>query len=354
MCFDVVEPILKATGVDFNEKTGIRSIITNSDDIFDARTISDNAVTDAVGAHYRSEEKIAMNGINALGYGMACILSGHDDIVLIVGHCKESQAESRNMVTNLAFDPFFLRPVGLDFENAAALQARAYMEKSGVTDKHLANVVVNSRKKAAKNPVAILKDQITEDQVCNSPFLCDPIRELHAYPISDGAVALLLAADSRVKEFTDKPVWLTGYSNCMDNYFPGERDLTANFSLKKACAKAFSMAGVSKPAEFDVVEVSDAYAYQLPLWMEGIGIAEEGKGGAWIDSGALDSNKINSSGGMLSGIPYMISGLATTAEAVLQLRNEAGDRQVKGAKKALAHGLTGPAGQHQGVLVLEV
>ena len=108
MVWDCVEQILEQTGVTFDMHKGIRNVVTCSDDVFDARTISDNAMTDVVGAHYRGEEKMAQDGINGLGYAMACILSGHDEVVLLAGHCKESQPESRRMCTNLAFDPFYL------------------------------------------------------------------------------------------------------------------------------------------------------------------------------------------------------------------------------------------------------
>ena len=354
MAFDVVEPILKQTGVDFNEETGIDTVVTCSDDVFDARTISDNAMTDSVGAHFRCEEKIAMDGINAIPYGLACIRSGHTDLVLIVGHCKESQAESRNMCTNLAFDPFYYRPLGLDFFNVAALQARAYMSRSGVTDAHLARVVLNSRRNAARNPLANAREPVTLEQVLNSPMLCDPIRELHAYPVSDGAIAMLLASEERAAEFTDRPVWITGFGNCMDSYFLGDKDLAGNFSLQRAAERAYRMAGVKDPRkDFDLIEVNDCFAYQLPMWLEGLGICEEGKGGAWLDQGGLESRPVNTSGGMLAGNPVMIGGLARAAEAVLQLRGEAGARQVQGARRALAHGTTGAAGQFHSVLILE-
>jgi len=355
MCFDVVEPILKATGVTWDEENGIRNIVTCSDDVFDARTISDNAITDAVGAHYRGEEKMAQDGINGIGYALACILSGHDEIVLVVGHCKESQSESRNMCTNLAFDPFYYRPLGLDYQSAAALQARAYAAKSGITEEQLAKVVVNSRKNAARNPVANARDAVTIEQVIKSPMLCDPIRELHSYPVSDGAVAFLLADEERCLEFTDKPVWITGFSNNIDSYFFGDKDFCANVPLKRAAAKAFKMAGIKDPKKaFDLAEINDPFAYQLPLWAEGLGLCDESAGGRWIDDGGLEKMNVNLSGGMLAGNPIMIGGMARAAEAVLQLRGEAEGRQVADPKRALAHGTTGPAGQHQAVLVLEI
>jgi acetyl-CoA C-acetyltransferase len=354
LCFDVVEPIMRETGVDFSEERGIRNVVTCSDDVFDARTISDNGIQDAVGAHYRGEEKVAQDGINAVAYAMACILSGHDEVVLVVGHCKESQPESRNMCTNLAFDPFYHRPVGLDYLSAAALQARAYMEKANLTEAHLARVVVRSRMNAAKNPFANARDPVTEEEVMTSPRVCDPLRALHIYPVSDGAVGMLLASEERYREFTDRPVWICGFGNCMDSYFLGDRDLVGNFALRRAAERAYGMAGVTDPvAEFDVVEICDPFAHQLPLWAEGLGLCEEGRGGAWIDNGGLEKANANPSGGMLAGNPLMLGGLARAAEAVMQLRGEAGERQVPHARKALAHGLTGPAGQHQAVLVLE-
>jgi acetyl-CoA C-acetyltransferase len=354
MLFECFESIISQTGVTFDLEKGIRNVITCSDDVFDARTISDNGMTDVVGANYRGEEKMAQDGINGLAYAMASILSGHDDIILLMGHCKESQTESRNMNTNLAFDPFYCRPLGLDFCNAAGLQARAYMKKTGITDDHLAEVVMRSRKNAAKNPFARDNEPVTKKDVMNSPMLSDPIRKLHQYPVTDWACGMLLCCGERAREFTDKPVFLTGFGSCMDSYFLGDKDLTENFALKNAARRAYKMAGIADPkSAFDVVELNDAYAYQLPLWAEGIGLADSSAGGKWMEAGGMDRHHVNLSGGMLNGNPIMLGGLARTMECVLQLRGEAGDRQVDGAKKALAHGTTGAAGQHHAVLILE-
>ena len=354
MLLDCFESILSQTGVTFDMEKGIRNVVTCSDDVFDARTISDNGMTDVVGAHFRGEEKTAQDGINALGYAMAAILSGHDDLVLVMGHCKESQPESRQMCTNLAFDPFYCRPLGLDYLNASAFQARAYMEKSKITEEQLAKVVVRSRRMGAKNPYARENNSVTEDEVMQSPLMSDPIRELHVYPRTDWAVGLLLCCEERAYEFTDNPVWITGFGSCMDSYFLGDRDLTENFALKQAASRAYDMAGIRDPkTAFDVVELNDAYAYQLPMWAEGAGLAEEAGGGRWIDDGGLEANHVNTSGGMLNGNPIMLGGLARALEGVQQLQGSAGDRQVDGAKKALAHGTTGAAGQHHGVLILE-
>jgi len=306
-----------------------------------------------LGAHFRTEEKIAQEGIQAIYYGLATILSGYEDVVLIVGHCKESQPRSRNIVTHLAFDPFYTRPVGLDFCSAAGLQAAAYQASSQVTDEQLARVVVAARKKGQKNPLIRDLKTVSESEVIASPMLADPIRQLHAYPVSDGAVGLVLASEERAKKLTKTPVWIDGVGNCIDHFFLGDRDLTSNFALQKAAERAFERAQISDPQKaFDVVELSDQYAYQQPMWLEGLGLIEAKSGGKWIDAGGPEKESINPSGGMLCGNPLILGGLVRAAEAALQLKGEAGEHQVKGAKKALAHGVMGPAGQFHSVAVL--
>ena len=353
MLWEVVKAVRDSTRLGHGEG-GIEAAVTVSDDLFDARTISDAAMTDVVGANYGCEEKVAADGAQGVYYAVSTILSGHHDIVLLAGHCKESQAASRNMVTHLAFDPFFTRPVGLDYVTAAALQAQAYMARSGVTEEQLAGLAVRSREWAAKNPSALARAPMTVEEALASPLAADPIREAFMYPVSDGAIALILASEERARELTDRPVWVTGLGNCYDSFFLGDRDLGGNFALDSAASRAYGMAGVENPAEaFDVVEIADQYAHQLPQYAEGLGLCKAGEGGKWLAEGGPDKQNVNRSGGMLAGNPLMLGGLARVAEAVLQLRGEAGEMQVQGAARAVAQGATGPAAQLQTVVVLE-
>ncbi|MBW1945880.1 MAG: thiolase family protein, partial [Deltaproteobacteria bacterium] len=97
------------------------------------------------------------------------------------------------------------------------------------------------------------------------------------------------------------------------------------------------------------------YSYQEALWLEGLGLCAKGEGGRMVESKTVSMNgklPLNPSGGILPGVPNGVAGASRVAEAVLQLRGEAGERQVKGAKTALAHGYTGICGQHQAVMVL--
>ncbi len=352
MAFEVVQPLLTQTGLTFDRDTGIGMTISVSDDIYDARTISDSGMTDVLGAHFGCEEKVAQEGAQAVYYGVAAIGSGHVDAVMIVGHCKESQPQSRNMVTHLAFDPFYTRPVGLDFCSAAGLQAQAYLARSTITEEQLARIVVRARARAAQNPKTPGLGQVTVDDVISSPMLVDPIRELHASPSSDGAVGLILASENRAHELTDAPVWITGIGNSMDSFFLGDRDLAEPIALRQAAERAYRRAGIDAPkSAFDVIEVSDQYAYQQPLWLEGLGLCPKGRGAELLETDMKE--RINPSGGVLAGNPHILGGLVRVAEAALQLRGEAGERQIAAPKRALAHGVMGPAGQFHSVVVLE-
>lgn len=358
MALDVLEALRQQVDIRFSrhrkEVSGIDMTISVSDDVFDARTISNNAMTDVLGAHFGCEEKVAQEGIQALYYALAAIQSGHNDMVLVLGHCKESQCASRNMVTHVAFDPFYTRPVGLDFCAAAGLQAQAYAAKSGITDEQLAKIVVRARQQAAQNPYTPDVENVTAEAVMASDMLADPIRALHAWPVSDGAVGMVLAAEEIALKISDKPIWITGVGNSIDHFFLGDRDLTSNTALKQAAERTYKRAGITDPkTAFDIIEISDQYAYQHPMWMEGLGIVDEGKGGQWIDDNGPDKFHVNLSGGMLAGNPMILGGLVRAAEAVLQLRGEAGKNQVENAKTALAHGVRGPAGQFHSVITLE-
>jgi acetyl-CoA C-acetyltransferase len=354
MALEVVTSLLDQTGLAFHRDDGLGMAISVSDDVFDARTISDNAMTDVLGGHMGCEEKVAQEGAQAVYYGAAAVQSGHVDALIIVGHCKESQGQSRNMVTHLAFDPFYTRPVGLDFCSAAALQAQAYQAKTGLSDDELADIVVQARLKAALNPQIVGLPQVTREEVLASPLLADPIRELHAWPVSDGAVGLVLASEEVARRVTDNPVWVTGVGNNMGRFFLGDRDLASTDTLTSAAQRAYQRAGVDQVAEaFDVVELSDQYAYQQPLWLEGLGFCASGQGPQWLQQKERTKPAINPSGGMLAGNPMILGGLVRVAECALQLRGQAGKRQVQGARRALAHGVMGPAGQFHSVVVME-
>ncbi len=352
--WEVVENIVQETNLKFEDQTtdgyAIDKIVSCSDDFWDGQAISDMLIHPELGAFSMDQSKVADDGIQAVYYAFLSVLAGKQ-IVLVVSHCKESQAP-KSPVENAVFDPIYLRPLGLNFTAAAALQANRYMAQYGVTPEQCAEVVVKSYRNAQNNPYAQNSADLTVEEVLNSRMLVSPIRALdcRAHP-SDGACALILASEEMASKLTDKPIWIEGVGNCYDAHYLGERELADCDALTTAAKRAYSMAKVTDPhREIDVAEISTEYSYQELLWAEGLGFCERGVGSKFIQQdGGLP---INPSGGVLPGNPPMVAGMARVAEAFWQLRGEAGARQVSGARTALAHGLTGPCGQSHGVLIL--
>ena len=352
LAYEAIKQVLDETGVTLSE---IGSAVTCSQDFWDGRTISSMNIQHVVGAHLSHEDNISEDGLNAVYAAMAQILSGHHDLILLEAHTKESQAD-KSLIENAALDPIFMRQLGLDFTSAAAMQAKRYMYKYGITPEQCARVVVRNRANARNNPLAQEPLDLTVDDVIGSRMVISPIRLLDMKPISDGACAMIMASESRAKKLTKKPVWILGASNCYEAHYLGDRDLADCDALTQAAKKAYSMAGIGNPVkELDVAEISTEYSYQEPLWLEGLGFCDRGQGGKLVESGTVKMGgrlPFNPSGGVLAGNPNGVAGMARVIEATLQLRGEAGARQVKGAKTALAHGYTGMCGQHQAVMIL--
>ncbi|RJP66970.1 MAG: thiolase family protein [Candidatus Abyssobacteria bacterium SURF_17] len=333
----------------------VDNVITVSNDFWDGRTISSMAVTDACGSNGKNVSTVEGDGTFGALYGMMRILSGYYGTTLVVSHLKGSES-SMPHITNAMFDPVYERMLGLDSISSSALQARAYMDRYGITEEQCARVSVKNHKNAKNNPNAQVAMDITIDDVMKSRMLADPIKLYDCSPISDGACAIILANEKRAQKITKKPVWVRGVGYCAEAYHLGDRDLADPIALKAAAKKAYSMAGITNPrAEIDVAEIYDAFSYMELLWMEGLGLCEPGRAGRLVEQGVTEMGgelPINPSGGVLSAHTVLVAGLVRIVEAALQLRGDSGKRQVAGAKTALAHGINGPCGQSHCVWIL--
>jgi acetyl-CoA C-acetyltransferase len=351
---EVTDKVVEAAGI--NLKDDVEAVISNSQDHWDGRTISSMPIPDATCSHLKDESKVAADGAYAVLYGAMHILSGDNKLVLVVSHCEESITDG-TMIENWSIDHIFHRMLGLDYTVGAAMQARRYMDKYKLTPEQFAKVVVKNKGNALKNAFAQEAMALTVEQVLKSKMLADPITELMKKPVSDGACAMILANEEVARKLTPNPVWITGAGNYYEAHNPGDRDLVECEALIKAATKAYKMAGIGNPLkDIDVVELSEYYASQELLWTEGLGLCGRGEGGKLIDSGKTQLKgeiPVNPSGGLLAGIPVTVAGITRVAEAVWQLQGKAGEHQVEGAKRAVAHGCGGLAGQMHCVLVLE-
>lgn len=352
MVFEATSKALDDSGLTIKD---IDNVVSVSNDFWDGRTISSMAIQDACGSRHKDISTVEGDGVYGALYGMMRTLSGSFSTTLVVAHNKGSESKM-NLITNAMFDPIYTRKLGMDSITSSALQASAYINKFGVTQEQCAKVSVKNHGNAKNNPYAQLPMDITVDDVMNSRALSTPIKLLDASPISDGAAAIILATDTVATKAKTKPVWISGVGYCCDSYHLGDRDLSISPALKSASQKAYSMAGITDPInQVDLVELYDAFSYMELMWLEGLGFAEYGQAGKLIDEGVTQMDgklPVNPSGGCLSAHAVLVAGLARIIEVTLQLRGEAGPRQVNGAKTGLAHGINGPCGQSHCVMAL--
>jgi Acetyl-CoA acetyltransferase len=350
--FEVTKDILTQVGMKRDE---LGTIISSSSDHWQGISCSNSVYYDALGAYLKNSSKTEEDGASAFMYGVMRVMSGHFDNALVHAITKSSEIPGLSTLTNLYCDPFFQRPIGLDDISTAAMQARLYMNKYGITEEQAAKVVVKNLGNAINNPYAYKKGIVSVEEVLKSPLMAYPIKALDCAACSDGTCALLLASEEKAKKLTANPVWVKGIGWDVDHYFLGDRDLL-NGGLKKAAKRAYDMAGVKNPLEeIDVAEICEPYSFQELLWYEQLGFCEDGEGGKLIDRGVTTMSgklPVNPSGGVLAANPYVARGLLRIIEAALQVMGKAGKRQVPDVKAALAHSTHGFAGQHHSVVIL--
>jgi acetyl-CoA C-acetyltransferase len=221
--------------------------------------------------------------------------------------------------------------------------ARLYMDKYGVTSKHLAMVAIKNHNHALANPFAHLHMPITIEGILegpeastNNPFVADPLRFFDMCPVSDGGACLILASKDVAKKTKKPMIRLAGVGQATDTHCVHERkDPTDLLAVREAAARCFKMAGL-KPKDVDVAELHDAFTILEIAESEEVGFFKKGEGHIALEKGytALGGKlPINPSGGLKAkGHPVGATGVGQAHEIVTQLRGEAGERQVKNAK----------------------
>ncbi len=336
----------------------VGTVVSAASDIFHGGISCANSYFwDSGGAELKNGSRNDGESMTALHYGAMRVASGHYDTALVLGVCKGTENPDHDTCTHFFTDPFYQRQVGLNETVAAGIQMREYMERYGITEEQCAGVTVKNLGNALRNPHAHVRKRTTITDVMNSKRIMDPLKEMECAPQSDGIVAMLLATEAKAAELSDKPVWLTGWGSALDSFFLGDKDPLEG-QLPNAARQAYAMAGIKDPVkELDVAEVCEPYAFQELMWYEDLGFCPRGEGGRFLESGMTSSDgemPVNPSGGVLALNPYVSRGLHRVAEVVLQIKGEAGERQLKRpVNKGLAHGTQGFWGQFHCVAILE-
>lgn len=342
LIYEATRKALEHAGLEIDQ---IDSVISASCDTIDGISISSAFAADEMGAYMKEESKVEDDGAYALMYAYYRLLTGFWNTALVVAHGKISDSGAA-FYSNMMCDPFLLRPLGLETNAAAALQCRVYAERYGVDEKAIAAVAVKNRRHGSLNDSTQLREAVSLEDVLQSAMLTSPIHSLEAPPVSDGAVAVVLAVEDFALKSAKRSAWIEGVGFSQDHYYPGNKDLATSASAKAAAAMAYREAGIADPLkQLDLAEISECYAFYELLLTEALGFCAPGEGGKLLADGITEregSLPVNVSGGALCANPVMSTGLLRVIECCKQLTGEAGRHQLDRAlKRTLAHGASG-------------
>jgi acetyl-CoA acetyltransferase len=218
--------------------------------------------------------------------------------------------------------------------------AARHMHEYGTTSRQLGMIAVQERQWACMNPRAKMYGRpISIEDHQNSPLVVEPYHLLDICLVSDGAVAVILTTADRAKDAPKPPVYLLGFgSGEVADELWWEKQNYTHLAVKTAKEHAFGQAGITVK-DIDVAQLYDCFTGEVLFQLEDYGWCEKGEGGAFVEAGRIGPDgdtPVNTSGGLLSAYHY--GDLTGLSEAVMQLRGEAGERQVPDAKVALVTG----------------
>ena len=294
----------------------------------------------------RVEAACASSG-SAFFHAFTGVASGVYDLVLVVG-VEKMTSQSTPKTTEIlasAGDCSGEIKAGSTFASLFAMIARRHMHEFGTKKEHLAAVAVKNHANGALNPDAHMRKAITLEQAMNGKPIADPLNLYDCSLISDGAAAVLLAPADRARDYTDKPVRVLGIAQASDFVALDQKpDITTFPAVRRASQKAYRMAGVA-PADIQLAELHDCFTIAEIIALEDLGFVPRGEGGPYTFDGhtaRTGAKPINTSGGLKSkGHPVGATGVAQICDLVLQMRCEAGARQVPRHSLGLAQNLGG-------------
>jgi acetyl-CoA C-acetyltransferase len=355
LMFEAAQRAYADAGVD--PRSEVDSFIGCSEDLLEGTSIFDEYVPDQLGAMQRPVQTVSGDGLFGLATGLMLIRSGVASVVAVEAHSKISDVLSLGAIEAFGLDPVLNRPLGVSTLAVAGLDMNAFLERTGLTEEHCAMVAAKNRRNALDNPRAAYPADLAADDVDESTPVFWPLRELEIAARADGCVVVVLAAEDRVPDLSEGPVWVLGVgwssgSPTLESRAWGEADF-----VRAAAERAYAMAGIDDPAEqIDLAEADDTYAFKELMHLEALGLADVDELGALVEDEELEPDgelPVNVSGGAIGqGNLFEANGLARVLECVEQLRGEAGERQVEDAAVAVAQSWRGVPTTSAAVAVL--
>jgi acetyl-CoA acetyltransferase len=276
-------------------------------------------------------------GGSALTTAHAMLVSGAAEVALVVGFDKHPRGAFNPLPEDWGIGSWYGETGLMLTTQFFAMKIRRYMADYGITPSTLAKVAAKAFANGSRNPNAWRRTPLSEEEILSSKMVNDPLTQYMFCSPGEGAVALVLARGPRIAELTRTPVYLRSVTfrtrrfGSFEVFSPSIPIESAPSATTEAAAAAFEEAGIA-PGDVDVAQVQDTESGAEVMHLAETGLCEHGEQEALIGSGGTELGgrlPVNTDGGCLAcGEPIGASGLRQVHEIVLQLRGEAGDRQV--------------------------
>ena len=339
---------------------------------FEGNSLPELWMTDWLGARNKPIMRVTTGGTTGGSVGIAgyyTVAAGlpNLDTVLAVAYEQQSQGDTSVGLANVAYgEVTMLTHLGLSYDQVgrllsagaaigvAAYQATNYMRKTKITEEDLARVVVQNRRNAAKTWWAHLKmPDLTIEQVLDTPYVSYPLRYGMVCPVSDGACAVLFTSEEKAKDMCDIPAYVNGVASVANEAAILAYNISGSIQIDpaeqlgamKSSELAYGQAGISFPKkEIDYAELYSPFPNQELMWVEKLGLSEEGTAPQMYENGVTSFNgelPICCSGGVNSTNAIGASALERPAEAALQIMGKASNQVPKTVHTAIGHGWGG-------------
>ena len=292
-------------------------------------------------------ESVCSSSSTGLKVAWSFIESGLHEVVAVTGFQKMSEITSADVQERMGrgADIMWEAPFGTMMPAYYAMFARAYMQDYGLTEEQLALVRVKNAKYATSNPKAAYRKELSLEDILGSRVIASPLKIFDCCANADGSSCLILASRERAERGASIPIWIAGIGAGTSSVNMARRQsMTSFISAREAAKQAYEMAGVG-PEDIDVAEVHDCFTIAEIMAYADLGFCKPGEGPKLIQEKEtyLEGRiPVNVDGGLLSkGHPIGATGGSQIRTIVKQLRGEAGEVQVEGAKIGLVHNIGG-------------
>jgi acetyl-CoA C-acetyltransferase len=315
--------------------------VSCEEDFISGYSIADEYVPDQLGVQRKSVYTIPGDFLHGLGSAVMQLQTGRFKRVVVQAYSKASNILTKDEVLTFAFDPTWNR-FGVTPHYLAGIEMQQFISETGLSEAEIADLVVLNKGRAVGNPLYPHAGITSVDDVLAARPVATPLTEPMIAKPADGAICMVIGTED-VVDTARKPVYITGTGWGSGNSIIERRDHFFSEGTAIAASMAYGEAGVEDPTyDLDAVYVSDIYPHRELMHLGAMQYEDE------------SFETINPDGGSLAmGDMYDANGGARLYDAVLQLRGEAGPRQIKDANCIAVQGWRGLPTDTCAVVVVE-